>query len=74
MPINIAEGSLTIVGANTSTPQVFWNGVLVENVVSVRVSNDVNEQRVVITVPEQDATLASMQSSGVIIRREVQNG
>lgn len=60
-------GSLTILNAHTE-PQVFWNGVKVEGITAISVTNSSTTQRVVLTLPE-DPTLAEMQAAGITIKR-----
>lgn len=66
-----AQGSLVIVGVNTTTPKVFWKGTEVLGVVSVKVENEVgDEQRVKLKVfdTNQDDILSEMASENVIIK------
>ena len=50
-------GSLTIVGLNTPSAQVFWNGALVPNITAVRVDWEDDEQRVKLRVTDIDPAL-----------------
>lgn len=61
------QGSLVIVGANTSECKVFWNGNEIPNV-GITVDNDIDSKRVVIKVSE-DPLLAEMASAGVLFKR-----
>ena len=61
------QGSLVIVGANTSECKVFWNGNEIPNV-GITVDNDIASKRVVIKVSE-DPLLAEMASAGVLFKR-----
>lgn len=65
--MNISQGSLVIVGANTPDCKVFWNGQVITQV-GVVVNNDSVGTRVVLKVLE-DPLLAEMQAAGITIRR-----
>lgn len=64
-------GSLVMVGLNTATPQIFWNGKLVSGIVGIRVDWESDEQRIRLMVngTEDDATYAEMLVAGVNIKR-----
>lgn len=66
--MNTAQGSLVIVGANTIEPKVFFNGAEVADVTSISVANDVDRQRVILTVPEPHQELID---AGIVIKRGV---
>lgn len=66
--MNTTQGSLVIVGANTTTPQVFFNGTQVEGVKTVTVANNATVQRVVIGM---DEPLQSLVDAGITIKRGV---
>lgn len=59
-----AQTDLTIVGAHTNTPAVYWKGQLVPNVTGLRVADG----KVVLSVPD-DPLLAEMQAAGIVVRR-----
>lgn len=61
------QGSLVIIGANTSDCKVFWNGNEVPNA-GITVDNDADSKRVVIKVLE-DPLLAEMATAGVVFKR-----
>lgn len=66
----ITQGALTMVGLNTETPKVFWNGRLVSGVVGIRVDWDADEQRVKLIVNGDDhETYLSMTEGGVTVKR-----
>lgn len=65
-----AQGSLVLIGLNTSTPQVFWNGVQVQGVIGINVSNNADTQRVLLTISE-DPMIAELKAAGVIVKRGV---
>jgi len=69
-----AQGSLTILNANTGAPQVYWNGVLLTDVKRVHLHSDEDENRVKIVVAsgigEQEHLYAEMLISGIIVRKE----
>jgi hypothetical protein len=66
--MNISQGSLVMVGLNTTEPKVFWNGQEVPGIVGITASNTSASPRVVLNVAE-DPLLAEMQAAGIIIRR-----
>jgi hypothetical protein len=68
--INIAQGSLVMIGLNTSAPQVLWNGMTVDGITGINVVNNSATQSVVLKLAESEQ-IASMQAAGITIRREV---
>jgi hypothetical protein len=64
--MQISQGQLTILNAHTLEPQVFWNGLQVQNVKAIAVING----KVSLTLPE-DPVLAEMKAAGIVIKREV---
>ncbi|MCG3177624.1 MAG: hypothetical protein MOGMAGMI_02598 [Candidatus Omnitrophica bacterium] len=58
------QTDLTILGAHTPTPAIYWKGQQVTNVSGLKVLDG----KVTITVPE-DPLLAEMQAAGIIVRR-----
>jgi len=64
--MNTTQGSLVIVGANTTEPKVFFNGAEVESVSGISVVNDTERQRVMLTVPEPHQELID---AGIVIKR-----
>lgn len=66
--MEVATGNLTMIGLNTETPSVFWNGVKVSGVVGIRVENAEGTQKVVLTVQE-NPVLSEMRAAGVKIVR-----
>jgi len=64
------QGSLVMVGLNTDTPQIFWNGQLVDNIQSIQVVNDSTRASVVLKMPEEPV-VAELKAAGVIVKREV---
>lgn len=69
--MNVTKGSLTMVGLNTPSPQIFWNGKPVPNVTAVRVDWESEEQRVKIKVNDIDPALqAELLAGGVMVRKE----
>jgi hypothetical protein len=62
-------GSLTLLNAHTEAPQVFWNGIKVEGIKAISVTNfSGGVNRVTLTLPE-DPILAEMQAAGITIKR-----
>lgn len=69
--IQTAQGNLVLVGLNTDTPSVFWNGAPVEGVTGIRVDWEHDEQRVKLHVNgADDATYVALASAGVQIKKE----
>lgn len=66
--INSAQGSLTMVGLNTTTPQVFWNGVVVPHIVGIRVDWENDEQRIKLKVSASDTIHAELTAAGILIK------
>lgn len=65
-----AKGSLTMLGLNTSTPTVFWNGIKVQNITAVRTDWDADEQRVKLKVTSMDEALyQELITGGIIVKR-----
>ncbi len=67
--MNTAEGSLTFVGLNTVAPQIFWNGAVVPNVVSIRTDWESDDARVKLVVSAITQELNdALTNAGVIIK------
>lgn len=71
MSIATAQGSLTMVGLNTPTPKIFWNGIFIEGITSVRTDWEDGEKRVRLKLggnlsPELEA---EMTASGITIKK-----
>ena len=65
-----ANGSLVIVGLNTSNAVVFWNGIEVPNITSIRVDWEQDEQRIKLKVTGSDeAMYAEMLANGIHIKK-----
>jgi hypothetical protein len=65
----LAQSSLTMVGLNTTTPQVFWKGQLVTGITSIRVDWENDEQNVTLRVNTSNPELyAEMSAAGIKIR------
>lgn len=62
-----AQGSLVIIGANTSDCKVYWNGQVVQNT-GVIVDNDFDTHKVIIKIAE-DPLVREMKSAGITIQR-----
>lgn len=64
------QGSLVLIGLNTPTPQVFWNGVLVQGVQRIRTEWEADESRVKLIVDgDDDATYLAMADAGIIVKK-----
>lgn len=73
--MNISQGSLVIVGANTPDCKVFWNGQEVLGVTSLRIDMDTDEQRVALKLRpcESDADRlrnGEMRIAGIRVKEE----
>ena len=64
------QGNLVLIGMNTPSPQVFWNGVQVQGVTGINVSNNTDAQRVLLALTE-DPIIAELKAAGIIIKRGV---
>ena len=65
-----ANGALTIVGINTPNVQIFWNGLQVPNIESVRIDWEQDEQRIKLKVTGPDDSIyTEMVASGISIKR-----
>jgi hypothetical protein len=65
----LAQSSLTMIGLNTTTPQVFWKGQLVAGITSIRVDWENDEQRVTLRVNTSNPELyTEMSAAGIKIR------
>jgi len=72
--MQISQGSLVIVGANTPQAQVFWNGVQVPFVKEFKLDWEADEQRVKLKVTADDAVHAELRAAGVNVKLEVNHG
>jgi len=67
--IQSAQGSLTMIGLNTMTPKVFWNGQAVAGITGIKVDWEDDEQRVTLRININNPALhAEMSAAGVKIR------
>lgn len=66
-----AQGALTMIGLNTPSPTVYWNGRELLGILSIRVDCDDDEQRVKIKVSNyaDDQLVAEMLVAGINIKR-----
>jgi hypothetical protein len=62
------QGSLVMVGLNTTTPQVFWNGVMLQGITGIQVDNDAEDHKVVLKMRE-DTTVSELRAAGIAVRR-----
>jgi uncharacterized protein YcsI (UPF0317 family) len=69
--LQTAQGSLTMVGLNTDTPKIFWNGALIEGITSVRTDWEDGEKRVRLKLGGtiSPALEAEMVASGITIKK-----
>jgi hypothetical protein len=64
----ITQGSLTMIGLNTKTPSVFWNGHLVPFITGIRVEWEDDEQRVKLKVSEiEQSLLTELVAAGLAV-------
>lgn len=70
-----AQGSLVMIGLNTDTPSVFFNGVAVPGITEVKVDWEHDEQRVKLKVNGTDDTMyMQLTEAGVTVKKEKHNG
>lgn len=67
--MQVAQGSLVIVGANTADCQVYFNGAPVEGVTGVNVAHDADTHRVVLEISETPQ-VAELKAAGIVVRRQ----
>ena len=66
-----AQGSLTMIGLNTSSPQVFWNGKKVPSIVAIKTEWEDDEARVKLKVNgTEDALYMELVAAGITVKRE----
>lgn len=63
-----AQGSLVMIGLNTNSPQIFWNGIKLEGITGIQVDNDEQDHKVVLRMKE-DATVSELRAAGIAVRR-----
>lgn len=69
--MQITQGNLVMVGVNTLTPQVYFNGKQVEGVVGIRIDWEADEQRVKLKVNgTDDSTYQALLAAGIHIKME----
>lgn len=67
--MQIAQGNLVIVGANTQTPHVFFNGLPVSGITGIRVDWENDEQRVKLKVNGTDTDMYNaLRAAGIIVK------
>lgn len=67
--MQIAQGNLVIIGANTQAAQVFFNGLPVSGITGIRVDWENDEQRVKLKVNGADTeTCNALRAAGVIVK------
>jgi hypothetical protein len=65
-----AQGSLVMIGLNTDTPQVFFNGAAVPGITEVKVDWEHDEQRVKLRVNgSDDAIYMQLVDAGVTVKK-----
>lgn len=69
--LQTAQGSLTMVGLNTDHPKIFWNGVLLSGITSVRTDWEDGEKHVRLKLGGviSAALEAEMAASGITIKK-----
>lgn len=66
--VQATEGSLVMIGLNTSNPKVFWNGALIPNITGILIDNGPEVHKVVLNMQE-DNTVAELKAAGISVRR-----
>lgn len=57
-----------MLGLNTETPQVFWNGTKVDGITSIMVRNDDDEHSVVFKMAEEPI-VTELRAAGISVKR-----
>ena len=66
-----AQGSLVMLGLNTDTPSVFFNGITVPGIVEIRVEWEHDERKVKLKVNGADDTMyMQLVEAGVTVKKE----
>ncbi len=65
-----AQGSLVLVGVDTATPTVHWNGAQVPFITGIRVDWEADEQRIKLKVSAEDASHAELRAAGIAVKLE----
>jgi hypothetical protein len=65
-----AQGALTLMGLNTPTAQVFWNGIAIPNITSIRTDWELDEQRVKLKVSMDDPIHDALRAAGISVKKE----
>lgn len=63
-----AQGSLVMIGLNTPTKQVFWNGVEVQNITEIKTDWESDEQRVKLKVSAMLPIHDELRAAGVTVK------
>lgn len=66
--VQTAQSSLVMLGLNTETPQVFWNGTKVDGITSIMVRNDDDEHSVVFKMAEEPI-VTELRAAGISVKR-----
>lgn len=70
MTIAATQGQLTMVGLNTDTPQVFWNGDPVPGITSIKVNWEDGEQQIRLKVNGvADALYMELVTAGIVVKK-----
>jgi hypothetical protein len=71
--MQVTQGSLVIIGLNTSTPQVFWNGVLLANVVGIYSNVDTDDcledNKIKLRVTDTLEVYTELLAAGIIVKK-----
>lgn len=68
--MNVVQGSLVLIGVNTPTPIVLFNGEKVPGITGIRVDWEADEQRVKLKVAGDSPLYTALLSAGVHIKKE----
>ena len=64
------KGNLTMIGLNTDTPQVFWNGKAITGLLGVKVEWEKGERQIKLRVNgADDALYMELVSAGINIKK-----
>ena len=69
--MQVAKGAFVMLGMNTPTPTVFWNGKAIQNITSVTVDWELEEQRIKLRTSILDLDLAAeLALAGISLKKE----
>lgn len=71
MALQTAQGALVMVGLNTASPKIFWNGEEVTGISGIKVEWSPKEQEIKLRVDgNDDADYMALVSAGISVKKE----